>query len=87
MLVVLSATLILVGLFAAIMQVTGSVEMMQLEVFVPFMQVKVSAANMWVTISFEIMHMEVSVTIMQVAFSTVHYAHEYFYCNYTGDWL
>ena len=48
------------------------------------MQVKVSAANMWVTIFIEIMPVEVSLTIMQVVFSTVHYALEYFYCNYAG---
>ena len=49
---------------------------MQLEVSVAFRQVKVSAANMWVAI---FMHVGVSVAIMQVAFSTVHYAHDYFY--------
>ena len=58
MLVVLSATFILVDLFA-IMEVTVSVKIMQLEVSAPFMQVKVSAANMWVTIFIEIMHLEV----------------------------
>ena len=79
---VLSAIFILVDLFVAIMQVTVSVEIMQLEVSAPFMQVKVFAANMWVTI-----FIEISVTIMQVVFSTVHYAHNYFYCNYAGDWL
>ena len=47
MLVVLSAAFILVDLFVAIIQVTVSVEIMQLdEVSAPFMQVKVSAANM-----------------------------------------
>ena len=54
---------------------------MQLEVSAPFMQVKV-LANIWVTI-----FIEISVTIMQVVFSTVHYVHNYFYCNYAGDWL
>ena len=78
MLVVLSATFILVDLFVAIMQVTVSVKIMQSEV---------SAANMWVTIFIEIMHMEVSVTITQVVFSAVHYAHNCFYCNYAGEWL
>ena len=29
--------------------------------------------------------MIVSVAIMQVVFSAVHYAHEYFHCNYGGD--
>ena len=51
------------------------------------MQVKVSAANMWVTIFIKIMQVEVSVTIMQVLFATVYYAHNYFCCNYAGDWL
>ena len=55
MLVVLSATFMLVDLFVAIMQVTVSVAIMQLEVSAAFMQVKVSAANMWVTIFIEIM--------------------------------
>ena len=77
----------------AIMQVPTSVAIMQFLRFycsyvsVPFLQVKVSATNMWVTIFIEIMHLEVSVTIMQVVFSMVHYAHDYFYCNYAGDWL
>ena len=31
------------------------------------------------------MQMGVSVAIMQVVFSAVDYAHESFYCNYTGD--
>ena len=43
-----------------------------------------SLANMWVTIFIQIMHVGVSVAIMQVVFSTVHYAHDYFYCNYAG---
>ena len=51
------------------------------------MQVKVSTANMWVTIFIEIIHVKVSITIMQIVFSTVHYAHDYFYCNYEEDWL
>ena len=58
---------------------------MQLDVSTPFMQVEVSAANMWATLFIEIMHVELSVTIMQVVFSTVHYAHDYLYCNYAGD--
>ena len=65
MLVVLSATFMLVDLFVAIMQ---------LEVSAAFMQVKVSADSKYVgvTIVFE---------IIQVVFSTVryHYAHDYFY--------
>ena len=76
-----------VDLFVAIIQVTVSVEIMQLEVSASFMQVKVSAANMWVTIFIKIMQVEVSVTIMQVVFATVHYAHNYFYCNYAAEWL
>ena len=84
MLVVLSATLMLVDLFVSVMKVTVSVAIMQLEVSATLMQVKVSAANMWVTIFIEIMQVGVSVAIMQVVFSTVHYAHDYFYCNYAG---
>ena len=83
--VVLSATIMLVDLFVAITHVTVSVVIMQLEVSAAFMQVKFSAANMWVTVFIEIMHMGVSVAIMQVVFSTVHYANDYFYCNYLGD--
>ena len=49
------------------------------------MQVKVSAANIWVIIFIEIIHVGVSVVIMLVVFSAVHYAHNYFYCNYAGD--
>ena len=71
MLVVLSATLMLVDLFVAVIKVTVFVAIMQLEVSVTLMQVKVSAANMWVA-------------IIQMVFSTMHYAHDYFYCNYTG---
>ena len=48
------------------------------------MRVKLSAANIRGTIFIEIMQMGVSVEIMQVVFSTVHYAHDYFYCNYVG---
>ena len=40
MLVVLSATFILVDLFVAVMQVTVSVEIIHLEVYAPVMQVK-----------------------------------------------
>ena len=84
MLVVLSATFMLVDLFVVIMQVTVSVAIMQLEVSAAFMQVKVSAANMQLTIFIEIMQVGVSAAIMQVAFSRVHYAHDYFCCNYAG---
>ena len=50
----------LVDLFVAMMQVTVSVAITQLEI---------SAANMWVTIFFEIMHVGVAIT--QVVFSAV----------------
>ena len=49
------------------------------------MQVTDSAANMWVIIFIVIMQMGVSVAIMQVVFCAVHYAHDYVYCNYAGD--
>ena len=83
MLLVLSATLMLVDLFVSIMKVTVSVAIMQLEVFATPMQVKVSAANTWVTIFIEI-QVGVSVAIMQVVFSPVPSAHDYFYCNFAG---
>ena len=51
------------------------------------MQVKVSAANMLLTIFIEIMKVGVSVVIIQVVFSAVHYAHDYFYCNYAGGFF
>ena len=66
---------------------TFSVALIPLEVSVPFMQGKVFAVDMWVTIFFETMQVGVSVAIMQVLFSTVHYAHDYFYCSYTGDYF
>ena len=75
------------GSFCGNYTLTIFVEVMQLEVSAPFTQVKVSTANMLVIGFIKIMHVEVSVTIMQVVFSTVHYAHDYFYCNYAGDWL
>ena len=59
MLVVLSATLILVDHFVAVMKVTVSVAIMQLEVSATLMPVKISAANMWVTIFIEIMQVGV----------------------------
>ena len=55
------------------MPVVLSSTIVLVDLFVAFMQVKVSAANMWVTIIFEIVHVGVSVTIMQVVFSAVHY--------------
>ena len=83
MLLVLSATLMLVDLFVSVMKVTVSVAIMLLEVAATLMQVKVSTANTWVTIFIEI-QVEVSVAIMQVVFSTVPSAHDYFYCNFAG---
>ena len=67
------------------MQVTVSVAILQLGFSAAFMEVKDSATNMWVTIFIEIMLVEVSDAIMQVAFSAVHYAHDYLYCNYAGN--
>ena len=67
------------------MPVVLSSTIILVDLFVAFMQVKVSAANMWVTIFLEIMHVGVSVAMMQVIFSAVYYAHDYFYCNYAGD--
>ena len=81
---VLSATLILVDLFVLVMKVTVSVAIMLLEVSATLIQVKVSAANMWVTIIIEIIQVGVSVAVMQVVFSTLHYGHDYFYCNYAS---
>ena len=69
----------------AIMEVTVSVAIMQLEVSAALKQVPVFAANMWVTIFTLIMQMRVSLAIMQVVFSALDYAHDSFYCNYTGD--
>ena len=82
MLVVLSATLMLVDLFVAVMKVAVTVAIIQLEVSATLMPVNISAANIWVAIFIEIMQLEVSVAIMQVIFSTAHYAHDYFCCNY-----
>ena len=66
------------------MKVTVSVAIMLLQISATLMPVKISAANMWMTIFIEIMQVGVSVAIMQVVFSTVYYAHDYFYCNYAG---
>ena len=51
----LSATLMLVDLFVAVMKVIVSVAIMQFEVSATLMSVKISAANTWVTIFIEIM--------------------------------
>ena len=51
--------------FDDIMQVTVSVESMQLEVSAALMQVIISPLNMWVTIFAEIMQVGVSVAIMK----------------------
>ena len=48
------------------------------------MHLKVSAATMWVIIFIEILDVRISLAIMQVVFSTVHYAHDYFFCTYAG---
>ena len=82
--VVLSGIVMLLDLFVAIMQVTVSVTVMQLKVSVALMQMKVFEVYMWKTIFIEIMQVGVSVAIMQVLFFAVHYAHDYFYCNYAG---
>ena len=71
-------------LSVAIMQVTGSVATMQLEVSAVLVQVAFSAANMWVTIFILVIQVGVSVAIMLV-FSPVHYAHHCFYYNCAGD--
>ena len=84
MLLVLSATLMLVDLFMAFTKVTVFVSIMQLEVSATLMPVNISAANTCVTIFIEIMQVGISVATMQVVFSTVHYARDYFYCNYAG---
>ena len=74
----------LVNIFVAVMKVTVSDAIMQLEVSATLMPLKISAVNMWVIIFIEIMQVGESVAIMQVVFSTVHYAHDYVYCNYAG---
>ena len=83
--VLLSVTVMLVDLFVTIMQVTGSVAVIQLEVSAAHMQVTVSATNMWVTIFIVIRQMGVSVAVTQVVFSAVHYAHGCVCCNYAGN--
>ena len=84
MLLVISATLMLVDLFMAFTKVTVFVSIMQLEVSATLIPVNISAANTCVTIFIEIMQVGISFATMQVVFSTVHYAHDYFYCNYAG---
>ena len=77
MLVVLSATFMLVDIFIAIIQVTVAAAFMQAgETFCR----KYMGNNF-----FEAMQVGVSVAIMQVVFFTVHYAHDYLYCSYAGD--
>ena len=82
MLVVLSDMLMLLDLFVAVVKVTVSVAIMQLEVPATLMQAKVSTVNVWMTIFIEIMQVGVSVGIMQVVFSAVHHAHDYFILYY-----
>ena len=45
----------------------------------------VSVEIMQLEVSATFMQVKVSVKIMQVEFSTVHYAHDYFYCNDAGN--
>ena len=49
------------------------------------MQVEVSVTNMWGKLLVAIMQVGVSVTVTEVVFSAVHYAHDCFYCTYTGE--
>ena len=81
MLVVLSATIMLVDLYAAECFCCNYA----VRSFCNIMQVNVSATNMWVTIFIEILHMGVSAAIMQVVLSATHCAHDHFYCNYVGN--
>ena len=74
----------LVDLFVIVMKMTVFVAIIQLEDSATLMLVKISEANMWVTFFIVIMQVGVSAAIMQVVFSTVHYVHDYFYCNYAG---
>ena len=46
----------------------------------------VSAEVMSVTIFVVIMQIWVSVAIMQVVLSAEYYAHDFFYCNYAGEY-
>ena len=57
--------------FSTVTKEQSPAAIMQVEVSTTLMQVKISAAYMWVT-------------IFIVVFSTVRYAHDYFYCNYAG---
>ena len=83
--VLVFVTGMLVDLFVTIMQVAVSVAVMQLKNFAAQLWGTISAANMRVTIFIVIMQIGVSVAVMQVVFSAVHYAHDYVYCNYAGD--
>ena len=68
--IVFSVIVMLVDLFVAIVDVTGSVAIMQLEVSAALMQVTVSASNLTIFIVF--MQVGVSVAIMQIVRSVVH---------------
>ena len=81
---VLSDTDMLVDLSVTIMQVSVFVAIMQLEISTAFMQVTVSTANMWLTIFTVIMQMGVCSNCAGGIFA-VHYAHDCFYCNCTGN--
>ena len=69
-------TVVLLDLSVAIIQMTVSVAIIQLVVFAALVQMTVSGANTWVT---------TFIVIMRVVFSSVHYAHDCFYCNNAGD--
>ena len=84
MLVVLSATLMLVDLYVGVMKVTVSVGIMQLEASVTLTPMKMSAASMWVTIFYWNYAGGSLCCNHEGGISTVHYAYDYFYCNYAG---
>ena len=73
----------LVDLSVAIMQVTVSVVIMQLEVY----EAGDRFCSKYVDDNFfiVIMQMGVPVAVMQVRFSAVHFTHDCFNCNYAGD--
>ena len=85
--VVLSTTIMLVNLFVPIRQVTVSIAIMELKAFMQHLCRWKFLQQICVTIFIEIMYMGVPVAIMLVVFSAVHYAHDYFYCNYTGGYF
>ena len=70
--IVLSVTVMLVNLSAAIMHVTAFVPIMQLEVPATLMQVTVSGSNKWVAFFIVFMEVGVSDAITEVVPSAVH---------------